>query len=236
MRRVSCVSPLLHHAVLSPWLRCFFCARNRRNCVEGRTRLAIGGVATFAASVAVVCAVAMTTSVALADSAGAPAGARSVIVPAAAAMPSVVPTPTTSALRPAARTYADLPETVPAPAPEDVASPVGAHPSVGEPSAASEDQLIAQIEQSGSLDAAYAWAQQQGWQPARVDAWITRREADVAEKGAKDAPESHLGSDESTAGNRIASPPPAETGTTSGRDLSGSSSGTKREQSRVPPG
>ena len=225
------------HAVLSRWWRCVFRARNRRNCVEGRTRLAIGGVATFAASVAVVCAVAMTTSSALADSAGAAAGARSVIVPvSAAATASVVPTPATSAPGPAARTPADQPETVPAPAPEDIASPLGANASAGEASAAPEDQLIAEIEQSGSLDAAYAWAQQRGWQPARVDAWIARLEAKVAEKGAKDAAGSHLSSDESAAGNHIAPLLPAETGTTSGRDLSGSSSGTKREQSRVPPG
>ena len=39
--------------------------------MESRTRLAIGGMATVAASVAVVCAVAMTTSVALADVRGA---------------------------------------------------------------------------------------------------------------------------------------------------------------------
>ena len=59
-----------------------FVRRNRRGrCVESRTRLAIGGMATVAASVAVVCAVAMTNSVALADAAGAPVGADPVVVP-----------------------------------------------------------------------------------------------------------------------------------------------------------
>src|SRR6478735_2426084 len=49
--------------------------------LDSRTRFAIGGVSTVVASVAVVCAVALTNSVALVDSAGAPAGAQPVVVP-----------------------------------------------------------------------------------------------------------------------------------------------------------
>jgi hypothetical protein len=192
-------------------------------------------MATVAASVAVVCAVAMTTSVALADSAGAPAGARSVIVPSAAATASAEPTPSPSVAAPVAQAPVQEPETVPAPEPEDVASPLDAQTSAGEPSAASEEQLVEEIEQSGSLDAAYEWAQQHGWQRARIEAWIARLEAKVAEKRSKDDRAGQSSSDDS-AGKRTDPRLPAEAGTPSGRDLSGSSSGSKREQSRVPPG
>ena len=56
------------------------CAEIRRRCVDSRTRLAIGGMVTVAASVAVVCVVAMTSSVALADAAGAPVAKRAMPV------------------------------------------------------------------------------------------------------------------------------------------------------------
>jgi hypothetical protein len=177
----------------------------------------------------------MTTSVALADSAGAPAGARSVIVPSAAATASTDPTPAPSVAAPIPQAPLQEPETVPAPEPEDIASSVDSQASAGEPSAASEEQLVAEIEQSGSLDAAYEWAQQHGWQRARIEAWIARLEAKVAEKRAKGESAGQLKSDDS-AGKRTAPHLPAEAGTPSGRDLSGSSSGSKREQSRVPPG
>ena len=200
--------------------------------MEGRTRLALGGMATVAASVAVVCAVAMTTSVALADSAGSPAGAQSVIVPASAASatpkvsgpPVTPPTPT------------DRAETVPAPAPEDVASPPIVRTQTREPSAATEDQLVTAVQDSGSWDAAYAWAEQRGWSSSRVDAWIARLESKVAEKVRKNTGSDQLTSNDSGAGKRTHTELSADAGTPSGRDQSGSTSGSKREQSRVPPG
>lgn len=60
--------------------------------MDGRTRLVVGGVSAVSASVAVVCAVAMTTTWALADSAGSSLGAARVLVPAV-----VPPTPVTGA-------------------------------------------------------------------------------------------------------------------------------------------
>ena len=204
--------------------------------MQGRTRLALGGVATVAASVAVVCAVAMTTSVALADSAGSPAGAESVIVPASAASvaPSATPEPSAQPVTPQAP--ADQAETVPAPEPEDVASPPIVQTQVGEPSAATEEQFVTEVQESGSWDAAYAWAEQRGWSSTRIDAWIARLESKVAEKARKNSGSDQLTSNDSGAGKRTDPHPPADAGTPSGRDLSGSTSGSKREQSRVPPG
>lgn len=204
--------------------------------MEGRTRLALGGMATFAASVAVVCAVAMTTSVALADSAGTPAGAESVIVPASApsAATSATPEPSTQAAAP--QTPSDQPETVPAPEPEEVASPQIVQTQTGEPSAATEDQFVTEVQESGSWQAAYAWAEERGWSTARVDALIARLESKVAEEVRNNTGSDQLTSNDSGAGNRADPRPPAHAGTPSGRDLSGSTSGSKREQSRVPPG
>jgi hypothetical protein len=204
--------------------------------VEGRTRLALGGVATVAASIAVVCAVAMTTSVALADSAGAPAGAESVIVRAPAASAAASPSPVASPPPAPSQTPTDQPETVPAPEPEDISSPPIVQTQTGEPSVATEDQLVTDVQESGSWDAAYAWAEQRGWSSARTDAWITRLESKAAEKVRKNTGSDQLASNDSGAGNRTDSRLPAHAGTPSGRDHSGSTSGSKREQSRVPPG
>ena len=204
--------------------------------MEGRTRLALGGMATVAASVAVVCAVAMTTSVALADSAGSPAGAESVVVPASAASAAASATPEASTAPVTPQAPADRPETVPAPEPEDVASPPIVQTQVGEPSAETEDQFVTEVQESGSSDAAYAWAEQRGWSSARIDAWIARLESKAAEKVRKNADSDRLTSSDSGAGKRTDPRLPADAGTPSGRDLSGSTSGSKREQSRVPPG
>ena len=204
--------------------------------MEGRTRLALGGMATVAASVAVVCAVAMTTSVALADSAGSPAGAESVVVPASAASAAASATPEASTAPVTPQAPADQPETVPAPEPEDVASPPIVQTQVGEPSAETEDQFVTEVQESGSSDAAYAWAEQRGWSSARIDAWIARLESKAAEKVRKNADSDRLTSSDSGAGKRTDPRLPADAGTPSGRDLSGSTSGSKREQSRVPPG
>ena len=202
--------------------------------MEGRTRLALGGMATVAASVAVVCAVAMSTTVALADSAGSPAGARSVIVPASAATPvaaSATPSPTPQPQVPAVEA-----ETVPAPEPEDVASVIAPQTPTGEQASATEDEIVAEVEESGSWDDAYAWAQKRGWSAARIEAWIARLESKIAGKGTADTGSDQLSSNDSGAGNRTDPLLPADAGTPSGRDHSGSTSGLKREQSRVPPG
>ncbi len=201
--------------------------------MDSRTRLAIGGMVTVAASVAVVCVVAMTSSVALADAAGAPVGSRPVVVPSAATTPIASPTP--SAIPPAAQ--APVPvveaETVPAPDPEDIAAPQNPSGSVAEPSLAVEDQLVAEVTASGSWDSVLEWAEQRGWSAARVDAWISRLEAKLEREGGS-APDRLVPPDLGP-GSLTESKNSARADKSSGRDLSGSSSGSKRGQSQVPP-
>ena len=201
--------------------------------MDSRTRLAIGGMATVAASVAVVCVVAMTSSGALADAAGAPIGSRPVVVPSATS--SATPTPSRSAVAPQAQVpvVVDEPETVPAPEPEDVAASQDPPAEATEPSAAVEDALVAAVAAAGSWDAARLWAQQQGWPAGRVDAWIERLAAKLERTGAT-APD-RLDSLDAESDAHIKSQNSAKADKASGRDLSGSSSGSKREQSRVPP-
>ena len=200
--------------------------------MESRTRLTLGGMATVAASVAVVCAVAMSTSAALADAPGAPAGAA-VLVPAPAEPVAASAEPARAAEPPAPPQPAqDEPETVPAPEPEDVAAPVQAADESVPTAPAVEQRLLAQAEESGSWADAYAWASAHGWPQGRTDAWIARLEADLARQHADDA-ESSRQLKSPDADSRIE---PAPSGKASGRDRSGPPSGKKREQSQVPPG
>jgi hypothetical protein len=233
--------------------------RDREERVDSRTRLAIGGVTTVAASIAVVCAVAMTTSAALVDSAGASIGARPVVVPTSAASPTPIARPSTvPATPPPAALVPAQPETVPAPEPEDIAEPSAAQTAVIEPSAETEQQLTAAVAASGSWDAVYAWADRHGWSQARTEAWIARLDAKIADGRAdeaagepadkkadepaekkadepadKDADE--LVAPHSLTGDRSQPLAPAEAEKTSERDLPGPSFGSKRERSQVPP-
>jgi hypothetical protein len=204
--------------------------------VESRTRLTLGGMATVAASVAVVCAVAMTTSAALADSPGTPAGAP-VLVPAAAATTSPAvsegsaPAPAESAAAsPVPPAPVDEPQTVPAPEPEDVAASAQAPSAAGQPPATTEQRLVDQAAASGTWDDAYAWAQERGWSEARTEAWIARLDAKLAEQGTRDAGSTRMPKHLDTLTDS------AQTVTSSGRDHSGPTSGSKRERSQVPPG
>lgn len=201
--------------------------------MESRTRLAIGGMATVGASVAVVCAVAMTTSVALADSAGKSTGARPVVVPSSSASdgasPSAVPVPPQSSVPVIA------PETVQAPEPEDVAAPPVTHSWAGEPSLATADQLVAVVEATGSWDAVYAWAQNRGWSQARTDAWVAHLDAKIADRQPSDKTSSRPNAQDAGSADRKDTLLPAQAGTTAERDQSGPPFGSKREQSRVPP-
>ena len=79
-----------------------------------------------------------------------------------------------------------------------------------------------------------AWAEQHGWTDARTQAWIARLDAKIAE-GRADKDADKLVSPDSITGNRIDPLLPADADETSERDRSGSSFGSKREQSRVPP-
>lgn len=173
--------------------------------MESRTRLAIGGMATVAASVTVICIVALTNTLALSESDGTPIGAGPVVVPASGspsagvdgATPSATPTPT------------PVPQPIPAPQPIDpapspptaevvpapdaqVVTPVRPSPVAEQPSQPSQpakpaqpatpsppstkDEAIAQSEASGSWDPLRAWAASQGWSSGRTDALISRLE------------------------------------------------------------
>ena len=208
----------------------------RRNRGESRTRLSLGGMATVAASVAVVCAVAMTTSAALADAPGRSAGA-SVRVPAAATTSSPaasevsVPAPAQSAAAdPLPQAPVDEPQTVPAPEPEDVAVSAQTSGAAVPSTTTIEQRLVDEAAASGKWDDAYAWAQEHGWTAARTEAWIARLETKLADKRTQDADSSRMPKHPDTRTDS------AETGTSSGRDHSGSTSGSKRERSQVPPG
>jgi len=174
----------------------------------------------------------MTSSVALADAAGAPVGSRPVVVPSAVTTPVASPSP--SAITPTAQVPVPVvgPETVPAPDPEDIAAPE--NPSgTAEPTVAVEDQLVAEVTVSGSWDSVREWAEQRGWSASRVDAWISRLEAKLEREGGS-APNLLTSPDLGT-GARTESKNSARADKSSGRDLSGSSSGSKRGQSQVPP-
>jgi hypothetical protein len=164
--------------------------------VDARTGLVIGGMTAVAASVAVVCVVAMTNTAALKDSPATTVAAAKILVPAASptATPAVRPTaaptpeavvppqPTTQAevveapdpteVEPTAETRAPAPD-VPAPtAPE----PPAKEPSAKEQAPADVDEAIAAAQAAGTWDSLRAWAAQQGWSAGRLDALIARLE------------------------------------------------------------
>ncbi|MHC2999394.1 hypothetical protein OB08_09430, partial [Microbacterium sp. HJ5] len=155
-----------------------------------------------AASVAVVCAVALTNSAALSDAQGAAVDAAPVVVPSsgtpsdgveATPPPVAGPAPVDVVPAPAPDVRAESPappvaEVVPAPAPQvvtpstaaPVAPPAGgaAAGTGGSAAAPSEKAVIAAARASGSWEAARAWATRLGWSPARIDAWIAKIEQD----------------------------------------------------------
>jgi hypothetical protein len=219
------------------------------------------------------------------------------VVPSASSTPVRTPEPVATVPAPAPATPVVVAELVPAPAPEVVTSPSESEVSAAAPSAATQEQLVAEVETSGSWDAVYAWAQERGWSQGRIDALIRRLEAEVeGERDDDDDDAADLISEPSDdddkkrrlqvdAADLISEPsddgdqkrlvlddtadlssehreteengrgrdgadhpasdsdthdeknsrPSEETGKMSGHDQSGSSSGSKREQSRVPP-
>ncbi|WP_214466605.1 hypothetical protein [Microbacterium flavescens] len=145
-----------------------------------------------AASVAVICVVALTNSAALADAAGTSIEAAPVVVPAAPGEPeatvddaperAAAPKPTTDPTP-----SAPIAEVVPAPAPKVVQpaepdkvgpspSSPSVQPSAGPTTAPSKDEAIAEAEASGSWDAARMWAERRGWSEERIEEWIDRLE------------------------------------------------------------
>lgn len=169
--------------------------------MDERAWLVAGGFTTFAASVAVIGAVALSNSVALADSAGANVASARVLVPAAAGTASssgtahgsdeVPPvrlsrTPQAEVVEAPAPVVVDasdgdvtpsedsVPET-PA-APEAPTAPTAPAASVPAAPADAESAAVA-ARASGSWDDARRWALSQGWPAARVEAWIERLES-----------------------------------------------------------
>lgn len=196
-------------------------------------RLAIGGGATFAASVAVVCMVAMSSAAALADSAGAPIGARPVVVPAATPSASATPVPRTAPSAPPAAVPTE-PETVLAPDPEDVVS-------ARTPQAPDQDPApqrpAAQDPESDAPRGGRPEAEDREPRPDRDHVRGTHRSADRDDDDDDDDEDvsDRSGRSESSRGARSDSEAPDRSGTPSGGDLSGSWSGSKRERSPVPP-
>jgi hypothetical protein len=150
--------------------------------VESRTRFAIGGVSTVVASVAVVCAVALTNSVALADVAGAPVAATPIVVPS--------PSPSARAVAPAQPRVTRVAPTAETPAAEAVPAPapiVVADHAATQVSGQTADQAVAEAEASGTWQPVRDWATRNQWSQERIDAWILRLEEKkpaVAEKHA----------------------------------------------------
>jgi hypothetical protein len=139
--------------------------------VESRTRFAIGGMSTVVASVAVICAVALTNTVALSDSAGVPVKATPVVVPSPSASADVARVPASVAPRTSAALVVPDAEAVPAPAP--IAVTTTAPSATSEPTSAA---AVAEAEESGSWEPVRAWANGNGWSQNRIDAWIQRLE------------------------------------------------------------
>ena len=206
--------------------------------MESRTRFAIGGVSTVVASVAVVCAVALTNSVALADTAGAPVAATPIVVPspsasARAVAPAARPTPTQTA--PATET--PVAEAVPAPAPIVVADRVATEES--QPTA---DQAVAAAVASGSWQPVRDWAAVHRWSQARIDAWIVRLEEKAAATQERTAAQQKTQSEQSSpsedGGRLTASDSPknsAKAGHDAGRQADKPGLGAKKDRSRDSP-
>ncbi|KRA23864.1 hypothetical protein ASD65_05080 [Microbacterium sp. Root61] len=188
--------------------------------MDGRTKLAIGGVATLAMSVAVVCAVAVSNAAALSDTAGAPLARATVQLPPAASptasstpqstahgttAPETVPAAEPAVIPPVAPALPAAPAAPPAPAPAPVAD-------------ADESKIAADAVASGRWADALEWARNHGWSEAKAQAWAAWLKAQIDDKSGYDRHQ-----------------PPANAGSPSDDDQ-WSSVGSKKDQSRdVPP-
>lgn len=152
--------------------------------MDARTGLVIGGMTAVAASVAVVCAVAMTNTAALKDSPATTVAASRILVPAASS-PSATPTPTpevpTPAVTPTQAEVVEAPDptevepSVPSAAAPPQTSTVAAPPA---PDAgktpADVDAAIEAARATGTWDSLRAWAAAHGWTTGRIDALVER--------------------------------------------------------------
>ena len=163
--------------------------------MEARTGLVIGGVTAVVASIAVVTAVALTSTMALADSRGTSLASERVVVPSAPA-PSASPraTPTATSETQAA---VDA-EVVEAPAPLVVDTSSGSQearipatpavppaaqpaPDVAAPTIPADlEPAIAAAKAAGSWEGLRTWALAHGWNAARIDALLSRLDREMA--------------------------------------------------------
>jgi len=187
--------------------------------MDGRTKLAMGGATTLVASIAVVCAVAVTNAAALADTAGAPLSRSSVHLPAASP-----PTPVITA-QPVARTTTD-PETVPVVDPTVITPVVPPAPAVPPPAPPApvadqgESQVADAAVDSGRRNEALEWARNRAWSEADIQQWAAQLQARIDQRAER--------------ADRTPSQLPANAGSPSERDR-WSHEGSKRDQSRIPP-
>jgi hypothetical protein len=160
--------------------------------VDTRRRFAVGGAATVVASIAVMAAVAVTTSAVLADAAGSPVGAAPLLVPSAS--PTPVPPAAAPANRPAAAssdaTAVGAGAEPAPPAPVARAEVVPAPEPGIVPDAAPFDLEVAEASVSawrddGAPDLLRDWALSRGWSADRVDRWF----AGLADDGGASEPD-----------------------------------------------
>ncbi|MCW3491791.1 hypothetical protein [Microbacterium sp. SSM24] len=180
-------------------------------------------MATVAASVTVICVVAITNSLALSDSAGSPIDAAPVVVPAStqpSAQPSSVdtatpavtpsPTPVPEPVEPEtpAEPAPSSPRAEVVPAPDaQVVVPSSPKPIVETPAKpttpsppASLDEALAQAKASRSWDPVRAWAASRGWTDERIQALIARLERAIAERFENEGSRQTGGGDQGTNG------------------------------------
>ena len=172
--------------------------------MESRTRLAIGGMATVAASVTVICVVALTNSLALSESTGSPIDAAPVIVPASntdaspgvAATPTPAPgaTPVSTPAPPvvetptAPSTSTPTAEVVPVPEAK-VVTPTRPAPDghTTKPTASdTQEKAIARAKAARSWEPLREWAERRGWSEERIDRFIAKLKRLFAEQSAGD--------------------------------------------------
>lgn len=224
--------------------------------MESRTRLAITGSATIAASIAVVCAVAVGTTGALADVPGAAISAQTIVVPSATPTPTPTPPATVAPAAPVEPAPVVTPtaapivetETVQAPKPRDVTVPASAAKG---PSKRDERRILAEANASRSWKCAWEWAAKKGWDRERTVKWVKHLTSIMDEKASRGEytdkwwtvseprKPSAVPTPTPTGSRTPAATPTPTTGPTgdktSERDQSGLTSGSKREQSHIPP-
>lgn len=187
-------------------------------------------MSTVFASVAVICAVALTNSVALAESAGTPIEAEPLILPSPQAARNVTHADRVDPQVPDATAVAPTAEPVAAPAPITVTVPPAT------PTHTTAQDAVEVAEQTGTWTPVEEWANNQGWSKGRIDAWIKRLED---ERGAQGNGEQGRDSSNESGDRLTTSDSDQKTSvkadTSAERQTVESDLGSKKTQSRVSP-